>query len=754
MPLRDVHLWISSPIRQTKHYAKAGLRLLKRAYQLLPLSYQTKAKHRQLITKLFPRLMLASVGPAATLQEFALQYNKKWKAEIDKSTLPEPEQVFQGVSVFKNFSLPISDKPLVSVIVPIYGQINYTLRCLYSIAKHASQVPFEVIVVDDCSPDQSSDVLSEMNGIRLIRNSENLGVVRSCNAGAALGKGDYLLFLNNNTEVMPHWMDELVRTFVEFPGAGLVGSKLVYPDGHIQEAGGAIWQDGRAWNFGRYQDLELPICNYARNVDYCSGASIMVPKALFCDLGGFGEYYVPAYCEDSDLALKIRSKGYRVIYQPLSQVIHYEGIACETDVTRGTKAYQIENTRKQFECWQTHFAAHRNLGGDVDKAKDRAAHYRVLVLDHCTPAPNQDSGSIDAYNHMLLLREMGFQVTFIPEDNFLYIFEYTSALQRIGIEVLYAPYVRSVKQHIKKYGKRYDLVFIYRSTVAARHLKAIRRFCTKAKVLFHTVDLHFLRLAREASLTSDRAAARRARKMKDLELSLMGDSDVTTVVSVKELEMVKSMLPEAKVRLLPYARYIGGTEVPFMERRDIVFVGGYQHAPNVDAVKFMVMEIMPLLRERLPGIKFYIVGSNPPEEIKALAADDIVIVGFVDQLNYFLERMRVSVAPLRYGAGIKGKIGTAMAIGLPVVATPVAAEGMSLIHGENILVADGAKSFADAVARLYCDEDLWVRISKGAINFAKDNWGAEAAWNILANIISDLNIKPIRREFPLKLYSE
>ena len=137
----------------------------------------------------------------------------------------------------------------------------------------------------------------------------------------------------------------------------------------------------------------------------------------------------------------------------------------------------------------------------------------------------------------------------------------------------------------------------------------------------------------------------------------------------------------------------------------------------------MVMEIMPLLRERLPGIKFYIVGSNPPEEIKALAADDIVIVGFVDQLNYFLERMRVSVAPLRYGAGIKGKIGTAMAIGLPVVATPVAAEGMSLIHGENILVADGAKSFADAVARLYCDEDLWVRISKGAINFAKDNWG-------------------------------
>jgi hypothetical protein len=198
---------------------------------------------------------------------------------------------------------------------------------------------------------------------------------------------------------------------------------------------------------------------------------------------------------------------------------------------------------------------------------------------------------------------------------------------------------------------------------------------------------------------------------------------------------------------------IKGTCKTFAERKDIVFVGGYQHSPNIDAVQYFVTEIMPLLRQQLPGVRFYAVGSKVPAEIQVLASEDVIITGFVEDLTPLLDKMRISVAPLRYGAGIKGKIGTAMAVGLPVVATPLAAEGMSLTNGENILVADGAKAIADAIVKLYQDEALWNRISQNGLEFADKMWGAASAYRILAKIVADLGVNTTRGVYPLSLYS-
>ncbi len=701
LPLREVRRWISTPKQQTKKYVKGYLCLVERIYQSLPLSCQTKSAH------------------------FA-----------------------------KSIKIPSSHNPLISVIIPIYGKVDYTLRCLASIAENPPRAAFEVIIVDDCSPDNSAKVLTKVKGLRLIRNAQNQGFIRSCNAGASAAQGEYLYFLNNDTEVTPGWIDELLRTFQEFPGTGLAGSKLIYPDGRLQEAGGIIWQDGSAWNFGHNQDPSLPVYNYAREVDYCSGASIMVPKALFEELGGFDEHYLPAYCEDSDLALKIRDKGYRVIYQPMSAVIHYEGVTSGTDTSQGIKAYQVENMKKVCERWKSRLQTHQPHGTDVDNAKDRRATRRVLVIDHCTPTPNQDAGSVTVFNLLLLLREMDFQVTFIPEDNFFYMSEYTTALQRRGIEVLYGPYVTNVQQHLNDCGDRYDLVFLFRPTVVEHHLETIRKFCPKAKVLFHTVDLHFLRMSREAELQSDKEKQQAADEMKQRELAAIRAVDASIVHSTTELEILYPELPGARIHVFPLIMDIKGTSKTFAERKDIVFVGGYQHTPNVDAVQYFVAEIMPLLRKHLPGVRFHAVGSKPPAEIQALAAEDVVITGFVENLTPLLDTMRISVAPLRYGAGIKGKIGTAMAVGLPVVATSLAAEGMSLSEGENILVADGAENFANTVAKIYRDELSWNRISKNGLDFADKAWGAEAAWGILAAILGDLGINEKRGAHPLSLYSE
>lgn len=653
----------------------------------------------------------------------------------------------------ESIAFPYWEDPMVSIIIPVYGKLEYTLACLHSIAENLPRISFEVLVLDDRSPDNSADELTKVNNIKVIVNPSNLGFLRSCNNGAKHAKGRYICILNNDIKVLPNWLDELVDTFVSFPNTGFVGSKLIYPNGTLQEAGAIIWQDGSAWNYGRNEDPARPIFNYAREVDYCSGASIILPTALFRELGGFSDEYAPAYCEDSDLALKVRNHGSRVIYQPMSVVVHYEGVTHGTDESSGVKSYQVENAKKLFNRWTQMLKFHQPNGVNPENEKDRMAARRVLVLDHCTPTPDQDAGSVTVFNLLLLLREMGFQVTFIPEDNFLHLPPYTTVLQRVGVEVLYAPYNTTVENHLIESGGRYDLAFLFRPGVVERNIKRIRKYCPKAKVLFHTVDLHFLRMQREADLQNDAAKMYDALEMKQREFSAIRAVDASIVHSTAELELLRPELPSETIHVFPLIMDVPGTNIAFSDRLNIVFVGGYQHTPNVDAVHYFVSEVMPLLRMQLKNVCFYVVGSKPPEDIKRLASEDVVISGFVEDLNSLLDTMRISVAPLRYGAGIKGKIGTAMAAGLPVVATSLAAEGMSLTDGENILIADGAEAFASTITSLYKDEILWNRLSAAGSKFADQTWGAEAAWEILAGVLNDLGFFPKCRTNKLPLYT-
>jgi len=651
-------------------------------------------------------------------------------------------------------SLPIYAEPLVSVVIPVYGKLDYTLRCLKSIAANPPTVPFEVIVVDDCSPDTSLQVLAGVSGIRLVANDKNLGFIRSCNRGATLARGAFLCMLNNDTEVAPRWLDELVNTFEIFPGTGLVGSKLLFPDGKLQEAGGILWRDGSAWNFGRDQDPSLPGFNYVREVDYCSGASIMVPTELWKRLGGFDERYLPAYCEDSDMALKVRAAGLRVLYQPLSEVIHHEGVSSGTDVTQGVKAFQVINTSKLHERWKGHLATHQLNGVDVERAKDRMSLRRALVIDICTPTPNQDAGSVTVVNFMHLLREMRFQVTFVAEDNFLYMPDYTLPLQRSGIEVLYAPYTTSIEQHLQEYGPRYDLVLLWRPTVVEKHLSTVRRMSPRAKVIYHTVDLHYLRMEREAELRPDASLARAAAEMKRRELGAIRSVDSAIVHSTHELEVLSEQITVDNVFVFPLIMNVPGSAVPWSARAGIAFVGGYQHPPNVDAVRWFVGEVMPRLRNRLPGVRLHLIGSKAPVSVQELACEDVVVEGFVEELQPLLDTLRLSVAPLRYGAGVKGKVGNSMAMGLPVVATSVAVEGMGLAHRREILIADGPQDLAEAIAELYKDDTLWNRLQLAGIESVEKQWGGNASYRTLHRLLGSIGLKVDEPLHPLRLYRD
>src|SRR4249919_2283711 len=244
------------------------------------------------------------------------------------------------------------ETPLASIVVPVYNQLDVTLRCLHALARSGDAARYELIVVDDASSDDSATALPAIAGLRYLRNASNLGFVDSCNAGAALARGEFLVFLNNDTEVQPGWLDALLATFADFPRTGLAGSMLVYPDGRLQEAGGLVFSDGSAANYGRFGDPAHPAYGFVRATGYCSGAALALPRALFASLGGFSTEYRPGYYEDTDLAMRVREQGLAVRYQPASVVVHHEGLSAGTDIGRGMKAAQVVNRDKFLQRWR------------------------------------------------------------------------------------------------------------------------------------------------------------------------------------------------------------------------------------------------------------------------------------------------------------------------------------------------------------------------------------------------------------------
>jgi len=246
----------------------------------------------------------------------------------------------------------IDSRPsVVSVIVPVFNQWDVTARCLASLFRCDPEISIQVVVVDDASNDETPNMLSGLPGVDILRNGSNRGFLRSCNRGSAIAGGRYIFFLNNDTELADGALRSLVDRIEGDDTIGIVGSKLIYPDGRLQEAGGVIWSDASGWNYGRLDSPQKPEYSFFRDVDYVSGAALLLPAELFRSVGGFDERYAPAYYEDADLCFAVRAAGKRVVYEPRSVVTHYEGVSSGTDLTTGIKRFQEINKPKFRSKW-------------------------------------------------------------------------------------------------------------------------------------------------------------------------------------------------------------------------------------------------------------------------------------------------------------------------------------------------------------------------------------------------------------------
>jgi len=640
----------------------------------------------------------------------------------------------------ESIHFPGHEKVEVSIIIPVFNQFQFTHACLASLQTIKERSALEVIVVDDCSTDETAEFVPRMQGVVYLRNEKNSGFIASCNRGAEKARGKYLFFLNNDTIVTPGSLTALLGTFVEDPQAGIVGSKLVYPHGQLQEAGGIIWRNASGWNYGKFDDPEKPKYNYLREVDYCSGAALMIRKSLFQSLGGFDAKYAPAYYEDADLSFKVRKAGYKVFYQPLSKIIHYEGITGGTDLSTGTKKHQDINRLTFADIWATELEAKPVTGDFTFLNEPQPGRKNILVIDHHLPMPEKDAGSLRMFHILNILRRLGHRVTFIP-DNLADMPPYGDKLRKRGIKVVYHPYIKKVRDYLTSHGSEFDAVVLSRCDFARKHIADVRLHAPQSRIIFDTVDLHFLRTDRQAELTSDPKIRERASEKRQLEYDLIDQADETWVVSEVEQKLLREARPGKSIEIVPTIVDVPGSKTPFSLRRDFLFIGGFQHTPNIDAVIFFLEKIHPLVEEHLSDAKFYIIGDKAPPEVVALATDNVIVAGLQPDVRPFFESVKLSVAPLRYGAGIKGKINLSMGFGVPVVATSLAVEGIALTDREDILIADEPENFARALIELYESEELWNRLSTNGIKITKAHYSVSAVRKRLNRLLSDKHAK-------------
>ena len=620
-----------------------------------------------------------------------------------------------------SITLHTSDEPRVSVLILTQQDAGLLEACLASLAQHLpTAIPAEVLILcNGASADVVAFAQRQVAGARVFVSPVNLGFGGGNNRLARDARGELLLLLNDDAVVHPGWLEPLVQTLDSQPGAAAVGSRILFADGRVQEAGSVLFDDGSTAPVGRGLAAGSPAYLFRRRVDFTSANSLLLRASALAEVGGFDDGFFPAYYEDVDLALALRAAGHSWFYDGRSQIGHHESASTVTHFKHFLFDRNIERVRAK---WAEALAGQpsRPPGGGPDGpepaslrpaiARARGDLPRVLVVDDMLPVPSLGAGFVLMHDFAVqagLERfALSLAVTKHPGAD-------PTAVAQLGYEVIQG----DLPTHLADPAAAYDVIVICRPSNYELVADVLATHQSQAAIVYVAEALFATRLEREADLLGagdPRAADIRAEaaRVRAIEESIVVSVDRVAAVSEAEAAVLRAVPGAAPVDVVPPLQpSLRVTPAELGARRDIAYVASWTargKTPNYDGFWWCVRDVLPAVLAPVPWTRLRVTGANVPDDILAVAGPHVELTGFVPELVDLYAAVRVVVVPIRFGAGVKIKTLEALQYGVPVVTTSVGAEGIELPPGcLAIVIEDDPVAFAAAVELLLTDNDAW-----------------------------------------------
>ncbi|MFM7449588.1 MAG: glycosyltransferase [Leptolyngbyaceae cyanobacterium] len=664
---------------------------------------------------------------------------------LEKSRYTELSRISLSNFLLSNaeLSLQTSENPLLSIVVVLHNRAELTFQCIRSIKETVDQ-PFELIIVDNASQDETALLLEKIRGIKLISNPENRHFLAAVNQAADIAKGQYLLLLNNDAQLMPGGVSIALQVFQDNQMVGAVGGKVSLLNGKLQEAGSIIWNDGSCLGYGRNANPLASEYMYIKDVDYCSGAFLLTPTDLFKTLGKFDSAFSPAYYEETDYCVRLWESGNRIIYHPDVSILHYEFASSR----KTEEALQLQVSHQSIFCdkhaaWlSSQYSPDRS---NILFARQRFQNgtKRVLLIDDLVPHTWMGSGFPRANQMINLLTDLGCFVSFYPilldkQPSWKEIYSDIPRTTEVLVGETFAE--QGLQQFLLERKGYYDLLIVSRP----HNMKKMISIMQKNKEILKTTKLIYdaeaLFALRDISLNQLKGVPlTEAEKSKliEKEINLAKLADRVITVSKQEADLFLGQNYQ-NVSILGHSLVVIPTQPSFNERNNILFVGSiYQdESPNADSLIWFIEEILPQINSHFSEpIRLIVAGVNQAEAVLQLAGKQVLFKGRVNDLTDLYSSCRIFIAPTRYAAGIPHKVHEAAARGIPVVSTPLIAAQLGWRNEEDLLVGSTPEEFAQQCFRLYSDQALWQKIRNSALDRVQQDCSPDVFQEQLATVL-------------------